>query len=111
MIKPLIDAAGERNIVIISPIPRYLLRACCCNDDSHIPNIRLPDYRTFLEDAIFDCRKNLTGFCLQAGYAYNVKILDPWNAIRRLGDRIWAADPVHPSILTPTTASPCRWSR
>ena len=95
MKKPLIDAVGNRNVVIISPIPRFLMRACCDNDN-HIPNIRSPDYRRFLEDAIFDCRKNLKDFAFRLGMR-RVKILGPWNAIRRLGDGIWVGDPVHPS--------------
>ena len=81
MIKPLIDAMGNRNVVIISPIPRFLMRACCDNDN-HIPNNRSPDYRRFLKDAIFDCRKNLKDFAFRLGMR-RVKILGPWNAIRR----------------------------
>ena len=95
MIKPLNDAVVNRNVVIISPIPRFLMRACSDNDN-HIPNIRSPDYRRFLEDAIFDCRKNLKDFAFRLGMR-RVKILGPWNAIRRLGDGIWVGDPVHPS--------------
>ena len=95
MIKPLIEAVGNRRVILISPIPRYLLRACC-NDEGHIPNIRSPDYRRFLEDSIFDCRKHLKDFSFRLGLR-RVKILGPWNSIRRLGDGIWSSDPVHPS--------------
>ena len=44
MIKPILEAAGLRPIIIISPLPRFLLRGCC-NSTSHIPNLSSPDYR------------------------------------------------------------------
>ena len=95
MIKPILEAAGARPIILISPLPRFLLKGCC-DSSSHIPNLSSPDYRRNLEDSIFDCRKNLKDFAFRLGL-HNIRVLGPWNAVRRLGDNIWSADPVHPS--------------
>ena len=96
MIKPILEAAGLRPIIIISPLPRFLLRGCC-NSTSHIPNLSSPNYRRNLEDSIFDCRKNLKDFAFRLGMR-NVRILGPWNGVCRLSNNIWSTDPVHPSL-------------
>ena len=90
MIKPILEAAGLRPIIIISPLPRFLLRGCC-NSTSHIPNLSSPDYRRNLEDSIFDCRKNLKDFAFRLGMR-NVRILGPWNGVCRLSNNIWSTD-------------------
>ena len=95
MIKPILEATGARPIILISPLPRFLLKGCC-DSSSHIPNLSSPDYRRNLEDSIFDCCKNLKDFAFRLGLR-NVRILGPWNAVCRPGDNIWSADPVHPS--------------
>ena len=95
MIKPILEAAGPKPIVIISPLLRFLLKGCC-DSASHIPNLSSPDYRRNLEDSIFECRKNLKDFSFRLGL-HNVRILGPWNAVRPLVDNIWNADPVHPA--------------
>ena len=57
-IRPILEAAGARPIIIISPLPRFLLKGCC-DSATHIPNLSSPDYRRNLEDSIFECFKNL----------------------------------------------------
>ena len=81
-------------MIIVTPIPRYLLQRCC-SDPEYVPNLASEDYRKLLEDAVFDCRKNFKDFAFSKGLR-NVKVLGPWNAIRRLRDSAWATDPIHP---------------
>jgi hypothetical protein len=30
-IKPLLDLAGKRNVIMVAPMPRYLIKSCCDN--------------------------------------------------------------------------------
>ena len=94
LILPIFEAVGDRKMIIVTPIPRYLLQRCC-SDPEYVPNLASEDYRKLLEDAVFDCRKNFKDFAFSKGLR-NVKVLGPWNAIRRLRDSAWATDPIHP---------------
>ena len=93
--KPLLEAAGNRRRIIVSPIPRYLLLGCC-EDPAHVGNLSNKDYRAGLEAAVFECRKNIKDFCFTQGIR-NVRVVGPWPALKALGDEIWM-DQVH---LTP----------
>ena len=90
--KPLLEAANGRSVVLVSPIPRYLLKSCCL-DSSHAGNIREADYRSGLESAVIESRKFLKDFCFRHGLR-NVRVVGPWPALRALGDSLWL-DPVH----------------
>ena len=43
LVKPVLQAAGERPFVVITPMGRYL-SAPCCDKESHITNFRLENY-------------------------------------------------------------------
>ena len=90
--KPLLEAANGRRVVLVSPIPRYLLKSCCL-DPSHAGNIRDSDYRSGLESAVIESRKFLKDFCFRHGLR-NMRVVGPWPALRALGDSLWL-DPVH----------------
>ena len=90
--KPLLEAANGRSVVLVSPIPRYLLKSCCL-DSSHAGNIREADYRSGLESAVIESRKFLKDFCFRHGLR-NVRVVGPWPALQALGDSLWL-DPVH----------------
>ena len=90
--KPLLEAASGRRAVLISPIPRYLLKSCCL-DASHAGNSRDADYRSGLESAVIESRKFLKDFCFRHGLR-NVRVVGPWPALRALGESLWL-DPVH----------------
>ena len=93
-IKPLLEAARDAKKVLVTPIPRYVLKPCC-QDDRHIPNIKEEDYRRKMEDGLFECRKNLRDFTFRLGIR-NVAVLGALKELRKLGDEVWA-DPVHMS--------------
>ena len=90
--KPLFEAASSWRKVIISPIPRYLLRGCCTDPD-HVGNLRDPDYKASLESAVVESRKLLKDFCFRQGIRI-VRVVSPWPSLRTVGDSIWA-DQVH----------------
>ena len=90
--KPLFGAASSWRKIIISPIPRYLLRSCC-SDPDHVGNLRDPDYKAGLESAVVESRKLLKDFCFRQGIRV-VRVVGPWPSLRAVGDSIWA-DQVH----------------
>ena len=103
MIKPILEAAGARPIILISPLPRVLLKGCC-DSSSHIPNLSSPDYRRNLEDSIFDCRKNLKDLPSDLAYATSRSLahgMPSAGSATTSGVRILSI-PLRP----PTTASP-----
>ena len=71
LILPIFEAVGDRKMIIVTPIPRYLLQRCC-SDPEYVPNLASEDYRKLLEDAVFDCRKNFKDFAFSKGLR-NVK--------------------------------------
>ena len=90
--KPLLEVAGNRKKIVVTPIPRYLLQSCCTDAD-HISNMREPDYRLNLETAVIDSRKFMKDFCFRQGLR-NIRVVGPWPALRALGDSVWK-DQVH----------------
>ena len=94
IIKPLLEAAGNAKKVLVAPIPRYLLKPCC-QDERHIPNMKEADYRSKMEDGLFESRKYLKDFTFRLGIR-NISVLGPLKDLKKLGDSVWA-DPVHMS--------------
>ena len=90
--KPLLEAAASRRKIIITSIPRYLLRGCC-SDPEHVGNIKEPDYKSNLESAVTESRKLIKDFCFRQGIR-NVRVVGPWPTLRAEGDSIWA-DTIH----------------
>ena len=43
LILPILEAVGDRKLIIVTPIPRYLLQRCC-SDPEHVPNLASEDY-------------------------------------------------------------------
>ena len=85
------EKRGGARLILIPPIPRYFT-ASCCEDPEHIPNRLLPDYRTTLESAVYNCKTNLKDFAFREGVR-NVRVINPWAVLKKL-DRIWS-DPIH----------------
>lgn len=93
LIQPILEECGDRKMIIIPPLPRYLLRACCQNE-KHMPN---------RAEFVVDIDKKL-------GRIYNRMKYDIHHmGIRRYrfvyyknsfagvtDDELWGEDPVHP---------------
>ena len=90
--KPLLEVAGGRRLILLTPLPRYLLSSCCSNPD-HVSNMKEDSYRKDQELAVFECKKNVKDFCFRHGIR-NVRVSSPWTAVKEIGDDVWF-DSVH----------------
>jgi hypothetical protein len=100
-IKPLLEAAGKKRCIMITPLPRYVIAGCCLNPE-HCPNRRFQDFKQHMLNSLDMMRRNFKDFLFFAGMR-NVKVLDPCMDIRGMEDmEIWSEDPVHPLPLVYT---------
>jgi len=91
---PLLSAAKDHCIVLVSPLPRYLERGCC-GDSDHVANNKQPDYKAKLEDQVYACKNNFKDFAFTNGLR-NCRVVAAWPAMKKRPD-IWRQDPVHPT--------------
>jgi hypothetical protein len=100
-IKPLLEAAGKKRSIVITPLPRYVTAGCCL-DPGHCSNRRFQDFKQHMLNSLDMMRRNFKDFLYFAGLR-NIKVLDPCMDIRGLEDgEIWGDDPVHPHPLVYT---------
>ena len=90
--KPILEAAALHQIILVSPLPRYLYEGCC-QDASHVTNLGEDEYQPSLEEAVTCCRKNLKDFAFRHGL-HNLRVVCPWTNLKHNTEDIWA-DPVH----------------
>ena len=93
--KDVLLAAAKHQIIIISPLPRYLYGKCCLDLD-HCTNFSDSDYRDTIESAILSCRRNLRDFAFRHGLR-GCKVICPWSTLRGHAETLWTTDPVHMS--------------
>jgi hypothetical protein len=94
-LKPLFDLVGKRKGLLITPMPRYLVRGCCA-DPEHATNVKDPQYKNKMMADFEEMRGNFKKFLFHDGYR-NMKMLDPNVDLRGLAeDEVWGEDPVHP---------------
>ena len=91
--KEIMLAAAKHQLIIISPLPRYLYNRCCA-DKEHCSNFSDSDYRDSTEAAILACRRNLKDFAFRHGLR-GCKILCPWSTLKKHAEQLWSTDPVH----------------
>jgi hypothetical protein len=95
-IKPLLEAARGRNVIVTAPLPRFLTGGCC-EDPAHMPNRRQAGFEANLVRDLRDTAENLRDFLFTSGFK-QYKVLDPGVSWRnRDNDYLWGVDPVHPS--------------
>ena len=92
MMAPLLAVASNCSVVIVPPIPRYL-DSGCCEDPTHVSNIKQPDYKSKLEEQVYSCKANFKDFSFTSGLR-NCRVVAAWPAIKKRAI-IWH-DPVHP---------------
>ena len=96
LVKPVLQAAGERPFVVITPMGRYL-SAPCCEKESHITNFRSENYEEGLLANLEEVKKNFRGFLFSDNIRKTL-VLDLGPVLEKLGKEVcWGADPVHPS--------------
>jgi hypothetical protein len=89
---PLFQSLVEMVKVLTVPLPRYLWRACC-NDDDHVPNTRQDGYLDYQREDLDGCHRLWKGLAHREKLR-NIKIC---NTSQLLFSRdMWLDDPVHP---------------
>jgi hypothetical protein len=98
--RPILEAAGEAMVVLVSPFPRYV-QSTCCPDPSHISNFGTEEYRYEFEGL----REMVESVVSESGVAVSIFTLnDTWDHADRLlhelrtdnGGPVWLDDdPVH----------------
>ena len=92
---PLWEAASSTNMVVVSPLPRYVKHSCC-PDAGHIPNRTDPAFYYTLKEELAACATTIKNFLFISGMRYG-RVMDPQRNIKGLTIAdIWDKDPVHP---------------
>jgi hypothetical protein len=94
-IQELLDAAKGRNIIVLSPLPRYVSGGCCDND-GHVANRRRPGFEANLNRELKDVAERLRDYLFTTGQKL-IKVLDPavsWRGKNK--EQLWGDDVVHP---------------
>jgi hypothetical protein len=94
--KPMFEAARGNHCIIVTPMPRYLIKSCC-EKAGHMPNARMQNFGMQLQRDLKEAADHFRDFFFTAGFRL-FKILDPCVISRgeELGN-LWKDDPVHPS--------------
>ena len=93
-IRPLLKAAGNRPLVIVTPFPRYV-SAPCCADSEHVTNFRDADYTDKIMSQLAEIRANFKSF-LFTDHLRRISVINPAPLMDdRMGAEFWQ-DPVHP---------------
>ena len=92
-IKPILEAAGDRRKIVLSPLPKFLHKPCCV-DAEHMPNAKDADFQASMSSDVLDCRRNIKDFNFRAGLR-NVRAVGPWSGIQEMGEDVWERDDTH----------------
>ena len=63
---PVLRLLEGRNVIFLSPLPRYVNNSCCDRED-HAPNRRESNFEETFQRSVADLRATSKIFCLQAG--------------------------------------------
>jgi uncharacterized membrane protein YgcG len=97
-LKPLLELLDKRRGIIITPLPRYVTKACCENPE-HCSNGRFLDFKQQMLDSLELMRKTCKDFLYYEGKK-SIKVLDPCVDIRGMeNSEVWGDDPIHPQQL------------
>jgi hypothetical protein len=96
----LLRSAGEKEKIIISPLPRYIIP--CCGDEEHITNRTEENFKVGVVDGLSEVRRSLKDLIFGKKLR-NFKVMDPLDLMygddeegRKRG--CWnPLDPIHPS--------------
>ena len=93
--RPLWEAAGGKNFVIVGPMPRYV-SASCCPDTEHIPNRLNDNFYEKLKMDLTTTSSTIKDYLFSSGLR-NGRVMDPQRNMAGLAPNdIWDSDPIHP---------------
>ena len=95
MCKPLWDLAEDMKLVILGPLPRYVL-AGCCSAQGHVQNRSSANFYPKLRQELATVNASIKDYLFTSGRR-NGRAMDPLRNLQGLspGD-IWGSDPIHP---------------
>jgi hypothetical protein len=64
---PLLCAGGEHEKIVLSPLPRYIVK--CCGDSTHVSNRRDPSFKEAMSEGLGAVRKSLKDLIFGKKYA------------------------------------------
>ena len=94
-LKPVLAAAGQKPLVIITPIPRYMSAPCCMEPD-HMTNFSDQEFADSLRDNLEGVRSNWRSFL----FADNIRragVINPTPILDQSHPAGQWEDPVHPT--------------
>ena len=95
LMKPILEAAGQKPFIVITPMRRYAINPCCANQE-HVTNISSESYEEKMENDLEEVRVNMRSW-LFGDNIRRVVVLDPAQLMTKMGTRnCWGDDPVHP---------------
>jgi hypothetical protein len=93
-LRPIFEVVNK-DFLLITPLPRFLVGGCC-SDRDHMPNRQRDGFEQQLMSDLRDMASNFKDFLFTSGYK-NGKIVDPQISLRGMSkEEMWGADPVHP---------------
>jgi hypothetical protein len=93
MLKPILDLVKEMQVILISPLPRYVSNGCCDKRD-HVANHFQRGFKDKILAKLSEVKANTKNFMFMNHYR-NVTVMDP--AMRGVPEEdIWDSDPIHP---------------
>ena len=104
-VMPIIRAARGASLLLIGPLPRYVVGKCC-DSTTHITNFDQEDYVGNIRDMVKEVGKQLRNLC-HTKRVKDVKILNPAVLMGISGSpapstdtmyELWGHDPVHPKV-------------
>jgi hypothetical protein len=96
--KKLIEAAGSAKVIVVLPVPRYVI-AGCCTSPGHITNWCEADYQALLASAAHTCKSVMED--VMTGSSANIIYYNPVSTFNdgplmdmksSTGDNIWLGD-------------------
>jgi hypothetical protein len=94
-VRPLLMAAGNRPLIVITPFPRYV-SSPCCHEEGHVTNFKDGDYVDSILAQLAEVRVNFKSF-LFSDRIRRVNVINPAPLMEdRMTGPYWA-DPVHPA--------------
>ena len=95
LMKPILEAAGQKPFIVITPMRRYAINPCCANQE-HVTNISSESYEEKMENDLEEVRVNMRSWLFGDNIRRAV-VLDPAQLMTKMGFRnCWGDDPVHP---------------
>ena len=93
--EPLWQAAKGTNMVVVSPMGRFV-SAGCCGDPEHVTNRGSEDFFPKLKEELAACSGNIKNYLFTNGLRHG-RVMDPARCMRDMSaDEIWGSDPIHP---------------